>query len=150
MRSASSGSGCVTAQWLEIQETSTDRRYVVDFLCADAHLIVEVDGGQHATADETNRTRTLEAMGFLVLRFWNNEVHENIDGVLESILNLLDRSEPPHPTPLPWRGRRATEAPRMKVLLPIFGEILSLLDRSEPPHPTPLPCGERESNRRVR
>ncbi len=40
-------------------------------------------------------------MGFLVLRFWNNEVHENIDGVLESILNLLDRSEPPHPAPLP-------------------------------------------------
>jgi len=76
-------------------------RYVVDFFCADAHLIIEVDGGQHATADETNRTRTLEAMGFLVLRFWNNEVHENIDGVLESILNLLDRSEPPHPAPLP-------------------------------------------------
>jgi very-short-patch-repair endonuclease len=76
-------------------------RYVVDFFCADAHLIIEVDGGQHATADETNRTRVLEAMGCLVLRFWNNEVHENIEGVLETILNVLDRSEPPHPTPLP-------------------------------------------------
>ena len=75
-------------------------RYVVDF-CADAHLVIELDGGQHATADETNRTKILEAMGYLVLRFWNNEVHENIDGVLESILNVLDRSEPPHPDPLP-------------------------------------------------
>jgi very-short-patch-repair endonuclease len=76
-------------------------RYVVDFFCDDAHLVIEVDGGQHATADETNRTRVLEAMGYLVLRFWNNEVHENVDGVLESILNVLDRSDPPHPTPLP-------------------------------------------------
>jgi very-short-patch-repair endonuclease len=75
-------------------------RYVVDFFCADAHLIIEVDGGQHATADETNRTRILEAMAYLVLRFWNNEVHEKIEGVLESILNVLDRSEPPHPDPL--------------------------------------------------
>jgi very-short-patch-repair endonuclease len=80
-------------------------RYVVDFFCANAHLLIEGDGGQHATADETNRTKILEAMGYLVLRFWNNEVHENIDGVLESILNALDRSEPPHPLPLPCGER---------------------------------------------
>ena len=80
-------------------------RYIVDFLCSDHKLIIELDGGQHATADETNRTRILEAMGYLVLRFWNNEVHENIDGVLESILNLLDRFEPPHPDPLPCAER---------------------------------------------
>jgi very-short-patch-repair endonuclease len=72
-------------------------RYVVDFFCADAHLVIEVDGGQHATADETNRTKVLEAMGYLVRRFWNNELHENIEGVLESILNALDRSDPPLP-----------------------------------------------------
>ena len=76
-------------------------RYVVDFFCADAHLVIEVDGGQHATADETTRMKVLEAMGYLVVRFWNNDVHENVDGVLESILSVLDRSEPPHPTPLP-------------------------------------------------
>jgi very-short-patch-repair endonuclease len=76
-------------------------RYVVDFFCADAHLVIEVDGGQHATADETTRTKVLEAMGYLVVRFWNNDVHDNVDGVLESILSVLDRSEPPHPTPLP-------------------------------------------------
>ena len=89
------------AHWLEVQRQVPIDRYVVDFLCVDAHLVIEVDGGQHATADETNRTRTLEAMGYLVLRFWNNDVRENIDGVLETILNVLDRSEPPHPTPLP-------------------------------------------------
>ena len=83
-------------------------RYVVDFFCADAHLVIEVDGGQHATADETNQTKVLEAMGYPVLRFWNNEVHENIDGVLESILNLLARSEPPHPDPLPCGERERT------------------------------------------
>jgi very-short-patch-repair endonuclease len=76
-------------------------RYVVDFFCADAHLVIELDGGQHATADETNRTKILEAMGYLLLRFWNNDVLENIEGVLEEILNALDRSDPPHPTPLP-------------------------------------------------
>jgi very-short-patch-repair endonuclease len=80
-------------------------RYVVDFFCADAHLVIEVDGGQHATADETTRTKVLEAMGYLVVRFWNNDVHDNVDGVLESILSVLDRSEPPHPNPLPTGER---------------------------------------------
>ena len=85
-------------------------RHVVDFFCPDAHLVIEVDGGQHASADETNRTKVLAAMGYLVLRFWNNEVHENIDGVLETILNVLDRSEPPHPDPLP-SGEREQRRP---------------------------------------
>jgi very-short-patch-repair endonuclease len=87
-------------------------RYVVDFFCAEAHLVIEVDGGQHATADETNRTKFLEAMGYLVLRFWNNEVHENLEGVLESILNVIDRSEPPHPTPLPCGERESNRRVR--------------------------------------
>ena len=82
------------------RQVSIDR-YVVDFFCVEANLIIEVDGGQHATADETQRTKMLEAMGYLVLRFWNNEVHENIDGVLETVLKVLDRYEPPHPDPLP-------------------------------------------------
>jgi very-short-patch-repair endonuclease len=81
-------------------------RYVVDFLCAEARLVVELDGGQHATRDESNRTKILEAMGYLVVRFWNNDVLENTDGVLEEILNILDRApEPPHPDPLPTRTR---------------------------------------------
>jgi very-short-patch-repair endonuclease len=76
--------------------------FIVDFFCADAHLIIELDGGQHAvrTDADTNRTRILEAMGYLVLRFWNNDVMKNIDGVTEEIMAALERdnSEPPHPT----------------------------------------------------
>jgi very-short-patch-repair endonuclease len=79
-------------------------RYIADFCCSDARLMIELDGGQHATRtqEDANRTKVLEAMGYLVLRFWNNNVLQNIDGVLEEILNTLQhRSEPPHPDPLP-------------------------------------------------
>ena len=86
-------------------------RFVVDFFCADAKLIVELDGGHHTQNSErdADRTRVLEAMGYLVLRFWNHDVIRNMDGVLEDILSTInrDRSEPPPPPPLPCgeRGR---------------------------------------------
>ncbi len=84
-------------------------KYVVDFCCEDAHLVIEIDGGQHASAKSADATRTkvLEAMGYLVLRFWNNEILGNIDGVLEVILSTLKQhsSEPPHPAPLPTGER---------------------------------------------
>jgi very-short-patch-repair endonuclease len=79
--------------------------FVVDFCCPDAKLVVELDGGQHADRVEadTNRTRNLEKSGYLVLRFWNNDVMRNTEGVLEEISNTLNQQspEPPHPTPLP-------------------------------------------------
>ncbi len=63
--------------------------YVVDFVCFEARLIVELDGGQHAAEDarayDAARTAVLEAGGFTVLRFWNSEVRQNLPGVLESI-----------------------------------------------------------------
>jgi very-short-patch-repair endonuclease len=62
--------------------------YFLDFLCRDARLVVEVDGGQHtdrATYDAA-RTSYLEESGLRVLRFWNTEVLENLDGVALSIL----------------------------------------------------------------
>ncbi|MGC1777207.1 MAG: endonuclease domain-containing protein [Xanthobacteraceae bacterium] len=77
-------------------------RFVVDFFCAAAHLIVELDGGQHAVqvVTDAQRTKILEAMGYLVLRYWNNDVMQNVDGVVEDIATVLERhrSEPPHPT----------------------------------------------------
>ena len=81
--------------------------YITDFCCPDAKLIVEVDGGQRASRVEEDETRTnnLVAAGYLVLRFWNNDVMENIDGVLETILNTIERPDPPHPNPLP-KGER--------------------------------------------
>lgn len=64
-------------------------RFILDFCCAQARLIVELGGGQHATrlAEDMERTRILEAMGYLVLRFWNHDVLQNPNGVLEEILN---------------------------------------------------------------
>ena len=71
--------------------------YVVDFLCLSAALVVELDGGQHSERvdhDEA-RTRFLEARGFRVVRFWNDEVMGNTEGVLSVIARYLT----PGPSP---------------------------------------------------
>ena len=63
--------------------------YVVDFLCIEARLVVEVDGGGHDTEEQrladAMRSEYLESRGYTVARFWNNEVMSNIEGVLERI-----------------------------------------------------------------
>lgn len=72
--------------------------YFADFCCLKSKLIIEVDGGQHAEQEpyDEARTRFLESRGFRVLRFWNNEVLNNIDGAVEFILEaLVERSAPP-------------------------------------------------------
>ena len=68
--------------------------YFVDFLCFAAKLIVEIDGGQHAEAADYDNRRThyLGAQGYRVLRFWNNEILEDLDGVLTAIGALLSPS----------------------------------------------------------
>lgn len=63
--------------------------YVVDFLCAERKLIVELDGGQHDDVTDAPRTAFLEAQGFRAARFWNHEVNESFEGVLASILAAL-------------------------------------------------------------
>ncbi len=65
--------------------------YVADFLCFALKLVIEVDGGQHAEADDydARRTRFLETEGYRVQRFWNNDVLGNTAGVIESIQNSL-------------------------------------------------------------
>jgi len=66
--------------------------YIADFVCLSAKLIVEVDGGQHAERPEQDERRSawLAANGFDVLRFWNNDVLGNTEGVLEAILRALE------------------------------------------------------------
>ena len=66
-------------------------RYFADFACVEAKLIVELDGGQHAdqVAYDAERTAMLEAWGWRVVRFWNDDVLVNADGVAETILNAL-------------------------------------------------------------
>jgi very-short-patch-repair endonuclease len=66
--------------------------YIVDFCAPRQKLIIELDGGQHLEQQEYDAERTiyLEAKGYKVLRFWNNEVIENLDGVLQVIQNMIE------------------------------------------------------------
>jgi len=68
--------------------------FIVDFVCLRQRLIIEADGGQHTDAAEYDQSRTawLEAQGFRVLRFWNNDILQRTDDVLDSILNALNGS----------------------------------------------------------
>ena len=82
--------------------------FIADFVCQDARLIVEADGGQHSTGDDdARRTAFLKGRGYRVLRFWNHDILENLDGVAASIVAEL---ETPHParaareSPSPSRG----------------------------------------------
>ncbi|MDP6623975.1 MAG: endonuclease domain-containing protein, partial [Alphaproteobacteria bacterium] len=83
--------------------------FVVDFACKRRKLIVELDGGQHAqqTERDTLRTTFLEARGYAVMRFWNNEVFENLEGVVETIAVTLQHRRPPPPRPSPESGEGA-------------------------------------------
>ena len=71
--------------------------YILDFACLKARLVIEVDGGQHALAIEQDERRTawLAAQGFRVLRFWNNDVLRETDGVMERIRLVLLAKPPP-------------------------------------------------------
>ena len=79
-------------------------RYIVDFVCIERGVIIEVDGGQHEAQSEYDRRRSneLEAMGMIVLRYWNDDVLVCTDRVLADILATLSA---PHPNPLPGPGR---------------------------------------------
>jgi very-short-patch-repair endonuclease len=80
--------------------------YIVDFVCFDQKLIIEVDGSQHMNSSaDLQRDQWLNSQGYKVLRFWNNEVLQNIEGVLERILDDLS----PSPQPLSHKGRGASD-----------------------------------------
>ena len=66
--------------------------YIVDFACVERKLAVELDGSQHMTntSYDTTRTNALEEQGYRVLRFWNNDVFGNMDGILTIILAALE------------------------------------------------------------
>lgn len=82
--------------------------YILDFVCLERKLVIELDGGQHAddVQYDHSRSQRLEQSGFTVIRFWNNEVFDNIEGVVEVIQNMLSlkaASSPPNP-PLEGEG----------------------------------------------
>ena len=113
--------------------------YTADFASHQAKLIVEVDGGQHAEAVDHDRARStfLNGEGYRVLRFWNNEVLTNLDGVL----TVLERALSPC-------GRGLGEGPAAsaaeKTLAPAAADAASSGLARSPLTPGPLPQGERE------
>ena len=81
--------------------------FISDFVCIERKLIIEVDGGQHAFTieEDTKRSDYLGNKGYQVLRFWNNQVLQETDAVLDVILAALEDDTPsPQPSP-PNRGR---------------------------------------------
>ena len=76
--------------------------YVVDFCCIERRLIIEIDGGQHRVERDAARTGVLNRAGYRVIRYWNNDVLGNLDGVLSDLLFRLQSH--PHPDPLPQAG----------------------------------------------
>jgi very-short-patch-repair endonuclease/succinate dehydrogenase flavin-adding protein (antitoxin of CptAB toxin-antitoxin module) len=77
-------------------------KYIVDFVCFDSRLVIEVDGGQHLdNSEDQQRDDWLRSQGFEVLRFWNNEVL----GEMESVLEKIYQAASPSPQPLSHEGR---------------------------------------------
>jgi very-short-patch-repair endonuclease len=78
------------------------RGYTLDFVCLEAKLVVELDGSQHADQAkyDEKRSQDLVRAGYHVIRFWNNEVFNNIEGVKETIYKKILELQPhPHPCP---------------------------------------------------
>jgi very-short-patch-repair endonuclease len=94
--------------------------FIVDFCCFEQRLVVELDGGQHSDQIDADQRRTdfLLSRGYRVLRFWDNQVMENIDSVLEQILLTLGKAasdDVPSPFPLPeGEGENRTSNPKKR------------------------------------
>ncbi|WP_339413872.1 endonuclease domain-containing protein [Pseudomonas sp. EA_35y_Pfl2_R5] len=81
-------------------------RYIVDFVCLEIGLVIELDGGQHAeqVAYDLRRDGWLRGQGVTVLRFWNHEVLLQTDAVLEKLRLWVEQKQPSPPAPLPQAG----------------------------------------------
>jgi very-short-patch-repair endonuclease len=78
--------------------------FICDFAARSIGLVIEVDGGQHIEAIDANRTRYIETQGYRVIRFWNNDVLGNLDGVIEEIARVIADM----PSPDPSRSREGS------------------------------------------
>ncbi|MBV8685126.1 MAG: endonuclease domain-containing protein [Alphaproteobacteria bacterium] len=113
---------CERLLWLELRQRRLEGHkfsrqipvgpFICDFVCRRLRLVVELDGGQHSAAAEADARRTafLEAEGYRVIRFWNNDVIENLDGVLRAIDSALEACPPPNPLPVA-EGEAASVSP---------------------------------------
>ncbi len=90
--------------WLAVRDRRLDghkfkrqvlvANYIIDFVCLERFLIVELDGGQHSAKRDAKRNTALASRGFRILRFWNNEVLNNMDGVLSKVSMELGAGAP--------------------------------------------------------
>lgn len=73
--------------------------FIADFVCIERRIVIEVDGGQHASQSQEDdlRTARLKSKGYGVVRFWNHEVLKDTQAVLEAILGILEPDAPSHP-----------------------------------------------------
>jgi very-short-patch-repair endonuclease len=90
----------------KFRQQETIGRCVTDFACVECRLVVEADGGQHGEDVDRERTAYLNSLGWKVLRFWNNDILQNTEGVLSVILGACEerRKGKPSPCPLPRAG----------------------------------------------
>jgi ring-1,2-phenylacetyl-CoA epoxidase subunit PaaD len=97
--------------------------HIVDFACLSKRFIVEVDGGTHSTdelvARDRRREQYLSDQGFCILRVWNSEVRENIDGVMDTIVDALGPPPPSPPRKGEGRSLRPTRTPPRDPMLAI-------------------------------
>ncbi len=106
--------------------------YVADFACLAARLVIELDGSQHNAEEQKDkdarRTRWFEREGFRVIRFWNNDLSQNIDGVMETVYAAVYGSRDNDAQPLKhrrWHRRHPTpaRAARRAPTLPLQGRV---------------------------
>jgi very-short-patch-repair endonuclease len=87
--------------------------YILDFVCLEKKLVVEVDGGQHRDQTvvkyDAERARWLQAQGFRILRFWNDQVIKETEAVMQLIWRKLSKTPPPPPWPSPTRGEGSND-----------------------------------------
>jgi very-short-patch-repair endonuclease len=88
---------------LKFRRQATLGPFVVDFLCVQARLIVEIDGGQRGPEADAHRDGYIAAKGYSIIRFWNNEVFENFDGVLV-VIRATATQTLTQPSPAGGRG----------------------------------------------
>src|SRR5262245_53574174 len=120
--------------------------YIADFYCARARLILELNGESHLgkEAADDRRRQAPEARGFRVLPFWDTDVYDNLEVVLELIWRECEARSvsPSPPAPLP-RGERGEEAPSPPAPLPRGAR-----EEKAPSPPAPLPRGARGARQR--
>lgn len=87
---------------LKFRRQSPVAGFIADFLCEERRILVEADGGQHAdNPADTDRTARLQAAGYHVIRYWNNDIMNNLEGVLEDLrgrVAAIADGRTPHPT----------------------------------------------------